>query len=96
MIREIVEAGIAVELLTGCVPVTNMEAATTPFGIVYFTDNPSQFIIEHEQCHKELADKEGIKYWIRIQDPVQACAEEVRCGIDPTKYPKTYPQCVKK
>ena len=96
MIKEIVGAGLVLESLAGCVP-KQSDAITTPIGIFYLTNKPSEFIVAHEQCHWDRAQKEGIKYWEKeMSDDTFFCEEERRCGIEPTDYPVTYPRCVKK
>ena len=95
MIKELIGAGLVIESLAGCAP-PEMGAVTTPAGIIYFNE-PSEATKLHEACHKERADREGASYWINmVTDPTFSCTEEKRCGVDPEKYPKTYPQCVKK
>ena len=79
-------------LLGGCVPPV---AVTTPAGIIYTEENPPGWLVEHEQCHLQHAEEmDGINYWIKYySDPEWGCNEEFRCGIDPTKFPDTYPMC---
>lgn len=96
MIKELIGAGIVIESITGCAPVP-ADAVTTPIGIFYLTDKPTDFVVEHEKCHWDKAQKEGIQYWEKMMtDPAFSCEEERRCGIEPTDYPATYPLCVKK
>lgn len=96
MFKELLGAGIALEVLAGCTPVP-ADAVTTPVGIFYLNENPSDFVVAHEQCHWDKAQKEGIQYWEKVMtDDNFYCEEERRCGIEPTKYPATYPRCIKK
>lgn len=74
-------------LLTGCLP-AGTEAFTTPAGIYYLTENPSQEVIEHEECHDERAQREGLKFWLEYLGSAEArCAEELRCNA------KNHPYC---
>lgn len=66
--------------MSGCVP-SNVDAITTPLGIAYRSDNPSEQLIEHEECHWKKAQEEGIAYFINInKDEDSLCQEELRCG----------------
>lgn len=61
------------------------EAITTPFGILYFTDNPSQFIINHEQCHYERLQEIGAFAFYTDYFLGGGCAEEQRCMYTPSE-----------
>lgn len=72
--------------LAACVP-QGTEAFTSPAGIHYLTENPSEFVIEHEQCHNERAQREGLKFWLQYwNDPIFRCEEERRCNAPNHEY----------
>ena len=62
-------------------------ALTTPWGVVYFTDNPSDFLMDHEQCHYQRLKEIGPLVFYLDYFFGGACAEEVRCGADPANHP---------
>lgn len=79
-IKEIVSIGLLAISLVGCVP-SGSEAYTTPFGIVYRDPEPSEWLIDHEECHEERSQEEGLEFWFKYTiDPGYRCEEEIRCG----------------
>lgn len=62
-------------------------AATTPIGEVFWGNEIGNPTTEaHEDCHNRLRKKLGNREYYRryFQNP---CAEELRCGADPSKHP---------
>ncbi len=96
VIREGVKLGLVAVayMVSGCVP-AGTEAYTTPFGIVYNTDNPSPELIAHEEAHFQRAQKEGLKFWLGYTfDPEFRCEEEIRANsIAGYDNPKNHPYC---
>lgn len=67
-------------------------AITTPWGITYFIDNPSERIQSHEQCHYDRMVEVGAFNYYLDYIFGGACEEELRCGASRshnacTKYP---------
>ena len=84
--KERLKAGVELGIMSialflgGCVP-AGTDAYTTPFGIVYNIDNPPQELINHEECHQERAQSEGLAFWLNYTiSPEFRCEEEKRCG----------------
>lgn len=66
--------------------VARAEAITTPFGVLYLTDNPSTWLQDHEQCHLDRLEDIGVIPFYSDYLFGGACVEEVRCGANPTQH----------
>ncbi len=63
------------------------QAITTPWGVVYFVENPLPDLIGHEQCHSQRLREIGALSYYADYLTGGACAEEVRCGAKATDHP---------
>ena len=87
--KNIVSIGILALALSACIVPENTQAYTTPIGITYLVDNPSQELIDHEECHYERGQEEGLPFWMKYAtDEEFRCEEETRCGIPDHLYCK--------
>lgn len=62
--------------------VTDTGAITTPWGPVYFSEEPSQWLQNHEQCHYDRLQEIGALAFYADYIFGGACEEELRCGAD--------------
>lgn len=60
--------------------VQETDAITTPWGILYFIENPVPLLTEHEECHyDQMIEVGAIDYYANYFFG-GACEEELRCG----------------
>lgn len=58
----------------------NTAGITTPWGIVYFSEEPTAWIQDHEQCHYDRLQEIGAAAFYADYALGGACEEELRCG----------------
>ena len=62
---------------------TETGAITTPWGVVYFTEDRTVDLQNHEQCHLDRLEEIGPFDYYFDYIFGGACEEEMRCGADP-------------
>lgn len=64
--------------------IKKVDAVTTPFGIIYFDENPPQYLINHEECHLERLQEIGAVAYYSDYFFGGGCHEEARCNYVPS------------
>lgn len=64
--------------------IKKVDAVTTPFGIIYFDENPAQQLINHEECHLQRLREIGAIAYYSDYFFGGGCHEEARCNYVPT------------
>lgn len=62
------------------------DAITTPFGVWYFIDEPTDWLTQHEECHYERLQEIGALAFYSDYIFGGACEEEIRCGANPARH----------
>lgn len=77
--------------------VSYVEAVTLPTGTIYFQQDPPEYLVEHEQCHLEQMETEGVVPFYVTYFFVEGgdCRIEVSCGYDTDAFDiRNHPACI--